>query len=402
MANERKIVILGGGYAGLLCALRLGRGVRGRAAVTLVNGSEHFVERIRLHQLAAGDELAVRSIPRLLDTSGARFQKGYVRAIHPRSKAVDVDGHELRYDQLVIALGSHTDRHAAPGAAEHAYTLDHESATRLRKRLPELVRAAARIVVCGGGLTAIELASELAERFPALRISLHTSGAVGGFLSAGGRAHILRTLQGLGVTVVENAAVEEVRASEIRTGGAAVPFDACIWATGFQASPLIAAAGLLHNERGQARVDACLRSLSFPESIHVAGDAASPLGSTFAPLTMSCKTALPMGAHVADNLLRVLAGQPEAPLRFGDSGYCISLGRRQALIQRAERDGAIRDQIHTGRLAAFLKEQVCRYTTRSLALEAGGWLRYRWLSLPHSGENAAKDAIAKAQTETLA
>lgn len=83
MACERaeNVLVLGGGYAGLMAALRLSRRAGSRARVTVVNGSDVLVERIRLHQLATGQALPVRSISKLLARRGATLRRGWVKGI---------------------------------------------------------------------------------------------------------------------------------------------------------------------------------------------------------------------------------------------------------------------------------------------------------------------------------
>lgn len=99
---------------------------------------------------------------------------------------------------------------------------------------------------------------------------------------------------------------------------------------------------------------------------------------------MCCKTALPMGAHAAENIARRLRGLAEEAFSFGDAGYCVSLGRRDALLQLVRRDGAMTEKIFTGRGVAFLKEQACKSIVLSLWLEARLGVGVMWLKGPKS------------------
>lgn len=135
-----------------------------------------------MHQLAAGQRLPVRSVSTLLARRGARLIAGWARDIDLARRTVDVDGRHVGYDALVIALGSRTDVTRVPGAREHAHTLDADGQARLRAALGSL-SVGGRVVVAGGGLTAIEAASEIAESFPGLSVRLVTAGVVGEQLS---------------------------------------------------------------------------------------------------------------------------------------------------------------------------------------------------------------------------
>lgn len=375
MATQR-IVVLGAGYGGILAAVRAARKTRGRASVLLIDASDRLVERIRLHQRAAGQVVTSHALAEITAGSGVTLRQGRISAIRPSERVVVVDDELVPYDHLVIALGSATDRKAVPGL-EHVHTLDGRSAGLLGEALPGLAAKGAHVLVCGGGLTGIEAASELAEVRPALKVTLVTAGGLGDELSRAAARHLRRFFDAHGVTVIEHAPVVAVEPEQALLRGRTIAFDACVWAGGFAASPLGRAAGLAVNERGQVVVDAMLRSVSHPD-IYAVGDAAAPppTGST---LMMSCKTAMPMGAQAADNLAARVHGHAEAPFGFGDTGCCISLGRSDGIIQLATRTGVPRKRIITGRLGAWLKERVCRYPVFSLRLEARGLLHYRWL-----------------------
>lgn len=126
---------------------------------------------------------------------------------------------------------------------------------------------------------------------------------------------------------------------------------------------------------GRVPVDAMLRAR--PE-LYVAGDASAVEFAPGRPLPAGCKTAMPMAAQGADNAVAELTGGAAQAFRFGDTGFCVSLGRRDGIIQFVEVDGRPRDAMLTGRVAAWLKEQVCRYTVFSLHAERRGLLAYRW------------------------
>ena len=84
---------------------------------------------------------------------------------------------------------------------------------------------------------------------------------------------------------------------------------------------------------------------------------------------MACATAMPLGAHAADNVVRAVRGQALAPFGFGFAAQCVSLGRKQGILQYVGSDDSPLERFHSGWLGARLKETICRYTTTMLAVE---------------------------------
>ena len=83
------------------------------------------------------------------------------------------------------------------------------------ERLPVLAQRTGRVAVCGGGLTGIEIAAEVAERFPALQVTLVSSGRSGAWLSPKAQVYLTRTFEALGVTVRTGARVQQAHADEM-------------------------------------------------------------------------------------------------------------------------------------------------------------------------------------------
>ncbi|TMR88677.1 FAD-dependent oxidoreductase, partial [Nonomuraea basaltis] len=127
MTGTSKVVVIGGGYTGMLAAIGVAQRAK-RVQVVLVNPLERFTERLRMHQLATGQHLADHRIPDLLTGTGIGFVQGSATGIDADAHIVAVsttDGRaSLGYDILVYAIGSTTDTGAVPGAAEHAFTLN--------------------------------------------------------------------------------------------------------------------------------------------------------------------------------------------------------------------------------------------------------------------------------------
>jgi NADH dehydrogenase FAD-containing subunit len=357
--NTQKIVIIGAGYAGLITALRLSR--EATAHITLINATPNFIERIRLHQVSAGYSPKQYPITQMIRGRGIHFIQGIVTAIHDHSVSIRTDNiqKEMPFDRLVYALGSFPDTNAVQGIKEHAFTLRPQDVPSLRTALQK----GGRVVVCGGGLTGIESVTELAEAYPGNHFTLVTRGKVGEGLSAKGREYLYRTFESLRIEICEGVDIQHIWHDHAQTNIGDIAFDTCVWAGSFRAPSLASDSGIATNTRGQILVGDTLRSLSHPH-IYAVGD------SAYLPkIRMACATALPMGAHTADNLVAWLRAEPEKPFRFGYVFQCISLGRKRGLVQFVNADDSPQERILTDSVGAMIKEMICRYTVASLQLE---------------------------------
>jgi NADH dehydrogenase FAD-containing subunit len=349
------IVVLGAGYSGQVAANLAAR--RLAAEVTLINDRDRFVERVRLHQFASGQDLRERPIADLLRGSGARLVVDRVTAVDTSANAVLLEsGGSVHYDTLIYALGSRADLASVPGVAEHAFTVaGAEQAARLRERLA----GGGTVTVAGGGLTGIEAATEFAESHPELKVRLLTADVLGERLSERGRRHLRRTFARLGIEIRDSAVVTEVRADGVLlAGGEHVPSDFVVWTTGFAVPELAREAGLTVDEHGRMIVDESMRSVSHPD-IYGVGDAAA-VRHGGQELRMACATGLPIAQTAVRAIRARAAGHEPRPMRFRYVNQCISLGRRDGLIQFVHADDSPREAILTGRLAALYKELVVR------------------------------------------
>ena len=361
------IVVIGAGYAGLAAAKRTARLVRGvDATVTLINATDHFVERIRLHQVAAGQSIRRHPLRTLLGGAPVRLVVSRVTGIDPVARRVITDAGTVAYHTLVYALGSTVDLSSVPGAAEHALSVaDEPAALRVQERLAAL-RDGGTVTVVGGGLTGIETAAEVATAHPWLRVRLITSGDLGGWLSSSGRQHLRRWFRAAGVEVRERTQVREVVQGKLTTDAGAIATDETVWAAGFRVPEIAAAAGFVTDHHGRMLVDATLRSVSHPDVYAVGDAAATTTTPDGAPSRMSCQTALPMGFAVARSIACRVTGQrpPTSRLRYVVTN--ISLGRRDGVVQPTHADDTPRQWALTGPTAARVKDLICQGTVIAL------------------------------------
>jgi len=363
---QHRIIVLGAGYTGAVAAGRLARRLhRDDVAITLVNAEPDFVERVRLHQLAVGQDLRPRPLGEMFAGTGVELRIAKVTGVDVDRRTVavaDANGGagELEYDTLVYALGSGWNDHGVPGAAEHAYEIASRlGALRLRERLAGL-DAGQPVVVVGGGLTGLEAAAEIAEARPDLAVALAARGGLGDWLSDKGRRHLRKVFGGLGITVHEHTAVTGVEADRVTTADVTViPAAVTVWTTGFAVHPIARATALEVTGTGQIVVDATMRSVSHPD-VYAIGDAALAMGPGDKPLRMSCASGTPAAWQAADAITARLTGGklPNMPIRYFNQ--CVSLGRREGLIQYVTADDRAVSAALTGRLAAVYKELVCK------------------------------------------
>jgi NADH:ubiquinone reductase (H+-translocating) len=373
----RRVCIAGAGYGGVSSALRLARRLQRRDVITLISPAARFVERIRLHQRMAGQDVGEWDLRELLRGSGVQLLLGRLQRIDCEQRSLALEDAALEFDDLVLALGSRIDMDSVPGVRQHALALELDSVAAAHRAVTHAAAHGGTVVIVGGGLTGIELAAELAESLPRVEVVLVAQDSLAETWSDAARRHALSSLQRLGVTVQEQLHVRAVHVRRLETDRGDIPFDACLWCGGFVAHPLAVRSGLAVNERGQALVDAQLQSVSHPH-VHVAGDLAAFSVQSGLAMPMGCKSAMPAGAWVAENVARRSDAVPERPFSYRTPFFCVSLGRRDGLIQMAARDGTMRGRVLTGRGGAWFKELICRSTMWALQLERAGISGIQW------------------------
>ncbi|MFD9941171.1 NAD(P)/FAD-dependent oxidoreductase [Nonomuraea sp. NPDC059023] len=358
---KHRIVVLGAGYAGAYAAGILARRLSpADTEITVVNAVPDFVQRMRLPQLVAGQEVEAPKLADVFAGTGIRLRLARVTAIDPERQIITMtDGAGgLGYDTLVYALGSHGDVEGVPGVAEHAFDVAaRPSALRLRERLASLDRwgEGGNVVVVGDGLTGIETATEIAESRPGLSVALIARRQLGARLSAGARGHLRRACDRLGVTVLEHTSVQAVEATRVLCAdGTALASDATAWTAGFALDPIAVAAGLAVTGNGQIVVDRTMRSVSHP-NVYAIGDSAHAMGDNGRPMPMSCASAGYTSRQAIEAIVGRLTGRPIPHTKLIYTYNQISLGRRDGIRQAVDDQGQAKPAYDGGRKAARTK-----------------------------------------------
>lgn len=303
----KNIVIIGGGYAGILTAKKLEKKLKKQTdiKITLIDKNPFHTMLTELHEVAAGrvEEDSIKiSFEKVF--AGRRIQVALDEVLHIDFEKKSVTGkkREYAYDYLVLAAGSKPAFFGVPGAKEYAYQLwSYEDAVILRDRIHTCFRKAATemdleekkclltFYVAGAGLTGVEMIGELAEYVPILcekyeiDKKLVTLAAVDGLLHAVPifpeklSIKVERRLNKMGVQVMLSTTVVGIYEDsiELKKGSQIVkhPVGTVIWTAGIESSDITleAAKELPFEGRGRIWVDSYLRTPS-REDVFVIGD----------------------------------------------------------------------------------------------------------------------------------
>ena len=355
---HQRIVIVGGGFAGLGAARRFERlALRGAPVdVTVLSASNSLLFTPMLAGVASGAlEPTHVSAPVRAVAAYTRFRHGVVDEIDVTGRAVRLDGVEwIPYDHLVLAAGSVPSFPELPGVAERALTLkDLADATRLRNRVIRLLERAddARlqrhervalltVVVAGGGFAGTELIAELFDlvngvlpRYPGVGpdeprfVLVHSGDRILPELSAELGDYALDRLRARGVDVRLGVRVVAASEGEVLLGdGARISAATFVWTAGNRPNPLVAGVGRV--------TDPQFRVLG-ADRVWAVGDCAQvpDVDRGGAPFPPTAQHAQRQGRHVADNIVAVLAGRAPAPFRFRTVGVLVALGHRSAAAE---------------------------------------------------------------------
>jgi NADH dehydrogenase FAD-containing subunit len=323
-----RVVIVGGGFAGLAAARRFGDG----CAVTVVDRGADFEFLPNLHELVSRTKkpgalrLARR---RLVERSGHLFQPAVVVAIDPERRQVrTAGGGELAYDVLVVATGSAVSAAGVPGAARHAVALRSiADGVEIGERLRLLARRGGEgaVTIVGGGFTGIECLGEVLRRYrrrrgltirliePGRRLLASQPHAVGRALRAVVDECDVELLLGESAAGLEPGKLLLASGSWLRS-------DLTLWTAGGGPPPLLVQAGLAPVGEW-APAAATLQSRAYPD-VFIAGDSAELRRD----VAKQSYQAAAMGRRAAKNAKRLLAGRELVKFSPLDDQLLVTFG----------------------------------------------------------------------------
>jgi NADH dehydrogenase len=352
--NKPKVVILGGGFGGLAAA----RALYKSAEVTVVDRHNFQTFLPLLYQVStaglAADHVAY-PIRGALRKTDIKFRMGSPISVDHKNKEVKLDSSEvLKFDHLIVALGSVSADFGIPGVNEYALGMKtvHEALTiraEIMRRFEDLCRfedeTKLSISVIGGGPTGVEMAGAIAEliRGPLKSDQANAAAHIQvSLIEAGPRLlppfapslseRTKKDLEKLGVRVLLNTAVKAIEHRKIiLKDDSVLNSEITIWAAGVKGSDAMAQLNLPTNGNRVA-VEPTMQVKNYP-SIWALGDIAGALGKDGRPLPMVAPVAIQQGKFIAKQIARVIANKPLAVFKYLDKGSMATIGRNKAVVQ---------------------------------------------------------------------
>lgn len=332
----KKVIILGGGFAGVRAALDLARCAPRETKIVLISNTPHFEYHAALYRVVTGRSPLEVCVP-LTEI----FQDLPVEIVLDKVNKVDLSnkllngesGSRYTYDYLVLAVGSETSYFGISGLPEFSFGLKSiGEALRLKQHLHRVFESCARpetdggdkvcgshIVIVGGGATGVELAGELAiyAKYLAKKHKIDPYLVTIDLIEAAPRllpvllpsvsARVKQRLHDLGVNVFLNRTLVKEEVASIQLKDMTIQAKTIVWTAGVKNNALLAGiSGLTFDKKGKVQVDAHLRPANHP-NVYVVGDSASVTGAGMA------WPAARMGAHAARCVCASLRGHQALP-----------------------------------------------------------------------------------------
>ena len=360
--DQKHVVIIGGGFAGLAAAKRLAN--QASIRVTLIDRRNHHLFQPLLYQVAmAGLSPAEIAAPIRSILSGAGNVKvvcGEVKSLDAERNLIVTGDGEVSYDYVLMACGA---KHGyfgnerwepfAPGLK----TI--EQATEIRRRVlgsfekaeasndPDERKKLLTFVVVGGGPTGVELAGAIGEmsRFTLSKdfrnidpssarvILVEAEPRILGMFDESLATKAMRFLEQLGVQIWTSSRVKNIDADGVELADEKIRAGTVLWAAGVQASSLGQNCSFECDRAGRIFVE---KDLSVPEhsNIFVAGDQCSFTDSKSGrQLPGQAPVAAQQGRFVADTILQEAAGSVRSEFKYIDKGQMATIGRSRAIAQ---------------------------------------------------------------------
>lgn len=355
--SKPKILILGGGYGGIMSAVRLQKELGSdEAEITLVNKHNYHYQTTWLHENAAGtlhhDKTRIM-IDNIIDMNKVNFVQDTVKEIKKDEKLVILDNQELTYDYLIIALGSDPETFGIQGLKENAFSI--RSINSVRKIREHIDYSFARynnegqpdelitIVVGGAGFTGIEFVGELADRVPELCreydiprekvriVNIEAAPTVLPGFDEELVEYAINNLERRGVEFLVSTPIKECNEDGvILANGEEIKAATIVWTGGVRGNHLVEEAGF-ETMRGRVKVDKDLRMPGF-DYIFVAGDCALIIDEEAnRPYPPTAQIAIQQSYTIGRNIKALMNGGKLEEFKPDIKGTVASLGKGEAI-----------------------------------------------------------------------
>ncbi len=349
-----KVVILGGGFGGLTAA----RALYKTAEVTIVDRHNYQTFLPLLYQVStaglAADHVAYPIRGALRKTS-VKFRMGSPLAIDYKNKEVKLDSLDvLKFDHLIVALGSTTADFGIPGVTEFTLGMKsvHEALTiraEIMRRFEDLCRfeddTRLAITVIGGGPTGVEMAGAIAEliRGPLKSDQKQAAAQIDiTIIEAGDRLlptfsptlskRTKKYLEKLGVKVLVGSPVAGVEHRKITLrDNQVLPSEITIWAAGVKGSDAMVHLSLPVSGN-RIMVEPTMQVKNYP-NIWALGDIAGAFGKDGRPMPMVAPVAIQQGKFIAKQITRLSNGKELKEFKYLDKGSMATIGRNKAVVE---------------------------------------------------------------------
>lgn len=358
---KKSIVIIGGGYTGVLTAKKLCNRLKGKATVTLIDQNPFHTMRTELHEVAAGrTEPESLRIP--FDTIFAgrpvKCVTDTVMQVDTMQKRITGKESVYTYDYLVLCAGSQPEFFGTPDAKKYAFSLwSYEDAVILRRHIEDCFFRAARepdqekraamltFAVIGAGFTGVELSGELGEWLPQLcaaygippaQVRLICADAMETVLPSlreKARKRVQRRLEKQGVELMTGCNVEKIDDKGFKLSGEYIACETVIWTAGVSACTLVQEIGKSFRvqDRGRIETDAFLQA---KPGVYVGGDDLYYIDKKGHPVPRMVENAEQSAETIAHNLYCDITGDVhKITYQPNFHGTMVSVGSRYATAQ---------------------------------------------------------------------
>jgi len=391
---NRRILILGAGFAGIYAAVNLSKRLKKRkdVEIILVDGNRYHLFKPMLHEVATGSvdpTHIIQPIRTIMKGRGFSYVEGIIQRIDLKEKRVYICSEcaycskmkemniaefniprpclkplkrkELDYDYLVLAVGGMPNFYKIPGVEEFAFPLySLEDAVRIREHVsrafeiadhiedPEMRKRLLTFVVAGAGPTGIELITELhdwiyhtlvktfeniAEEDPRL-ILVEAGHDILPFSAENIRRDARKTLDLMRIDIMVDSPVSRLNKTNVEIGGkkpGMIETSTLVWAAGVKGNDLLEKLDIDKDRIGRVMVEESLRVPGL-QGVYAVGDCAhfQAKGHDY-PLPQTGQVAVQEAVCLVENIVREIEGRPRKAFFYREMGSMVSLGERTAV-----------------------------------------------------------------------